>query len=104
MIARLFLVCRLTYNDDVARRSPDQLAVFQRGPSRTGGKAPISGFIRVESGSRPAAAGRKNSQPAAARRVALKMGRRPQNCPATLEILLLFGKKFSDIFVSIQSL
>jgi hypothetical protein len=47
------------------------LAVFQGGPSRTGGKAPISGFIRVDPPRR-----RKNSQPAAARRVALKMGRR----------------------------
>src|SRR5260370_34312771 len=44
-------------------------------------------------GSSPAAAGRKNSQPAAARRVALKMGRWPQNCPATLEILLLFWEE-----------
>ena len=48
-----------------------QLAVFQGGPSRTGGKAPISGFIRVNPPRR-----RKNSQLAAARRVALKMGRR----------------------------
>ena len=46
------LVYRLAYNGDVVRRSPDQSAVFQGGPSRTGGKAPISGFIRVESGSR----------------------------------------------------
>src|SRR5580692_4786318 len=56
------LVYRLTYNDDVAA---GQLAVFQ-GAS----EAPLSGFIRVER------ATRKNSQPAAARRVALKMGRR----------------------------
>ena len=61
------LVYRLAYNGDVAA---GQLAVFQGGPSRTGGKAPISGVIRVER------ATRKNSQPAAARRVALKMGRR----------------------------
>src|SRR5215469_5139606 len=55
-------VHRLAYNDDVAA---GQLAVFQ-GAS----EAPISGFIRVER------ATRKNSQLAAARRVALKMGRR----------------------------
>src|ERR1700739_2633724 len=47
-----------------------QLAVFQGGPSRTGGKAPISGATRAER------ATRKNSQRAAAQRVALKMGRR----------------------------
>ena len=58
------LVHRLAYNGDVAA---GQLAVFQ-GAS----EAPISGFIRVER------ATRKNSQPAAARRVALKMGRRPR--------------------------
>src|SRR5882724_8915543 len=56
------LVCRLAYNDDVAA---GQLAVFQ-GAS----EAPISESIRVER------ATRKNSQLAAARRVALKMGRR----------------------------
>src|SRR5215469_309917 len=62
------LVYRLAYNGDVAA---GQLAVFQGGPSRTGGnEAPISGFIRVER------ATQKNSQLAAARRVALKMGRR----------------------------
>src|SRR5260370_24857835 len=55
------LVHRLAYNGDVAA---GQLAVFQ-GAS----EAPISGFIRVER------ATRKNSQLAAARRVALKMGR-----------------------------
>jgi len=33
------LVYRLAYNGDVAA---GQLAVFQGGPSRTGGKAPIS--------------------------------------------------------------
>jgi hypothetical protein len=59
-------VHRLAYNGDVA---VGQSAVFQGGPSRTGGKAPISGFIRVER------ATWKNSQPVAARRVALKMGR-----------------------------
>ena len=53
---------RLTYNGDVAA---GQLAVFQ-GAS----EAPISGFIRVKR------ATRKNSQLAAARRVALKMGQR----------------------------
>src|SRR3984893_6016465 len=63
------LVHRLAYNGDVAA---GQLAVFQGGPSRTGGKAPISGLIRVKR------ATRKNSQLAAARRVALKMGRRPR--------------------------
>jgi hypothetical protein len=56
------LVHRLAYNGDVAA---GQLAVFQ-GAS----EAPISEFIRVER------ATRKNSPPAAARRVALKMGRR----------------------------
>jgi hypothetical protein len=56
------LVYRLAYNGDVAA---GQLAVFQ-GAS----EAPISGFIRVER------ATRKNGQLAAARRVALKMGRR----------------------------
>ena len=62
------LVHRLAYNGDVAA---DQLAFFQGGPSRTGSnEAPISGFIRVER------ATRKNSQLGAARRVALKMGRR----------------------------
>src|SRR5271166_6353838 len=63
------LVYRLAYNGDVAA---GQLAVFQGGPSRTGGKAPISESY----GSSPAVAGQKNSQLAAARRVALKMGRR----------------------------
>src|ERR1700738_3605492 len=62
------LVHRLAYNGDVAA---GQLAVFQGGPRRTGGKAPISGLIRVKR------ATRKNSQLAAARRVALKMGRSP---------------------------
>jgi hypothetical protein len=66
-------VYRLAYNGDVARRSPGQLAVFQGGPSRTGGKAPLSGFIRVDPARR-----RKNSQ-LTARRVALKMGRRPRD-------------------------
>src|SRR5271169_214580 len=65
----VWLVYRLAYNGDVAA---GQLAVFQGGPSRTGGKAPISGFIRADPPRR-----RKNSQLAAARRVALKMGRRP---------------------------
>src|SRR5208337_3813612 len=67
MNRRLELVYRLAYNGDVAA---GQLAVFQGGPSRTGGKAPISELIWVER------ATRKNSQLAAARRVALKMGRR----------------------------
>src|SRR5271165_3930664 len=58
------LVYRLAYNGGVAA---GQLAVFQ-GAS----EAPISGSIRAER------ATRKNSQPAAARRVALKMGRRPR--------------------------
>src|SRR6202047_3535227 len=61
------LVHRLAYNGDVAA---SQLAVFQSGPSRTGGKVPISGLIRVKR------ATRKNSPLAAARRVAMKMGRR----------------------------
>ena len=54
------IVCRLAYNGDVAA---GQLAVFQ-GAS----EAPISELIRVER------ATRKNSQPAAAHGVALKMG------------------------------
>src|SRR6266404_3590367 len=58
------LVHRLAYSSDVAA---GQLAVFQ-GAS----EAPISELIRVER------ATRKNSQLAAARRVALKMGRRPR--------------------------
>ena len=56
------IVHRLAYNGDVAA---GQLAVFQ-GAS----KEPISGSIRAER------ATRKNSQLAAAQRVALKMGRR----------------------------
>jgi hypothetical protein len=56
------LVYRLAYNGGVAA---GQLAVFQ-GAS----EAPISGSIRAER------ATRKNSQLDAARRVALKMGRR----------------------------
>jgi hypothetical protein len=56
------LVCRLAYNGVAAA---GQLAVFQ-GTS----EAPISESIRVER------ATWKNSQLAAARRVALKMGRR----------------------------
>jgi len=58
------IVHRLAYNGDIAA---GQLAVFQ-GAS----EAPISGFIRAER------ATRKNSQPAAAHGVALKMGRRPR--------------------------
>jgi hypothetical protein len=58
------LVHRLAYSSDVAA---GQLAVFQ-GAS----EAPISELIRVER------ATRKNSQLAAAQRVALKMGRRPR--------------------------
>jgi len=60
-------VHHLAYNSDVAA---GQLAVFQ-GAS----EAPISESIRVER------ATRKNNQPAAARRVALKMGRRLR-CPS----------------------
>ena len=55
----------LAYNSDVVRQAPDRLAIFQ-GAS----EAPISKLIRVER------ATRKNSQPAAAQRVALKTGRR----------------------------
>jgi hypothetical protein len=55
-------VCRLAYNGDIAA---GQLAVFQGASD-----APISELIRVER------ATQKNSQLAAARRVALKMGRR----------------------------
>src|SRR5271157_3072411 len=73
----LVLVYRLAYNGDVAA---GQLAVFQGGPSRTGGKAPISGFIRVER------ATRKNSQLAVARRVALKMGRQPRCSSVTYRL------------------
>src|SRR5258708_12886054 len=63
----LLLVHRLAYNGDVAA---GQLAVFQ-GAS----EAPISGLIRVKR------ATRKNSQLAAARRVALKMAPRPPPPP-----------------------
>ena len=59
---RCRLVHRLGYSDDSAA---GQLAVFQ-GAS----EAPISELIRAER------ATRKNSQPAAAQRVVLKMGRR----------------------------
>jgi hypothetical protein len=48
-----------------------ELAVFQ-GAS----EAPISRFIRVESGSRLAVAGRKNSPSGRGQEVALKIGRR----------------------------
>jgi hypothetical protein len=58
------VVYRLAYNGDVAA---GQLAVFQ-GAS----EVPVSGSIRVER------ATPKSSQLAAARRVALKMGRRPR--------------------------
>src|SRR3984893_19448683 len=66
------LVHRLAYNGDVAA---GQLAVFQ-GAS----EAPISGLIRVKR------ATRKNSQLAAARRVALKMGRRPRCSSGTYRL------------------
>src|SRR5260370_42519937 len=65
------LVHRLASNGDVAA---GQLAVFQ-GAS----EAPISGLIRVKR------ATRKNSQLAAARRVALKMGRRPRCSSVTYQ-------------------
>jgi len=68
-IARRSLVHHLAYNDDVAA---GRLAVFRGGPSRTGNKAPIPGFIGA------GRAMRKNGQLVAARRVALKMGRRPR--------------------------
>ena len=85
----LDLVLRLAYNDDVAAGSA--AADFQRGPSRTGGnEAPISGFIRVDPPRR-----RKNSQPAAARRVALKMGRRPRDV-GKASSLCSPGKKQSE--------
>ena len=62
------LAHRLADNGDVAA---GRLAVFQGGPSRAGSnEAPISGLMRVER------ATRKNCHLAAARRVALKMGRR----------------------------
>ena len=61
------LVYRLAYNGDVAA---GQLAVFQGGPSRTGGKAPISESYGSSEQRRKTA----NWPPA--RRVALKMGRR----------------------------
>jgi hypothetical protein len=60
------LVHRLAYNGDVAA---GQLAVFQGGPSRTGDKAPISE-------SYGSSEQRGKTATAAARRVALKMGRR----------------------------
>jgi hypothetical protein len=62
------LVHRLAYNGDVAAGSA---ADFSSGPSRTGGKAPISGFRRADPPRR-----RQNSKLAAAPRVALKTGRR----------------------------
>src|SRR5439155_20962138 len=61
------LVYRLLNLLGFVRQWPDQLAVFQ-GAS----EAPISELIRAERGTR------KNSQLAAARRVALKMGPRPR--------------------------
>ena len=60
------LVHRLTYNGDVAA---GQLAVFQGGPSRTGGKAPIS-----ESYGSNEQRGKTANRPWP-RRVAFKMGR-----------------------------
>src|SRR5260370_13754857 len=47
------LVHRLAYNGKVARRSPGQLAVFQGGPSRTGGKTPL--FVLITGGRGPRA-------------------------------------------------
>jgi hypothetical protein len=73
-------VRRLVYNRHVAA---GQLAVVQGAPrphryaKRCGrGEVPISGFIRVEVRAGLAVATPKNSPLAAARRVALKMGRR----------------------------
>jgi hypothetical protein len=78
------LVHRLAYLDDVAA---GQLAVSRRvraglaGPGRTGGKGRrISGLILVER------ATRKNSQPAAAQSLALKMGRRLRCLSVTYQL------------------
>jgi hypothetical protein len=76
------LVYRLAYNGDVAA---GQLAVFQ-GAS----EAPISGFIRVER------ATQKNGQPAAARRVALKMGRRPRCSSVTYRLRYASSSRLAD--------
>src|ERR1700745_2005439 len=95
---RTNLVHRLAYNGDVAA---GQLAVFQ-GAS----EAPMSGFIRIER------ATRKNSQLAAARRVAMKMGRQPRCSSVTYQFryapssrLLLTGIRFEAIlfFLSLSS-
>jgi hypothetical protein len=81
------LVCRLAYNGDVAA---GQLAVFQ-GAS----EAPISGSIRVER------ATRKNSQLAAARRVALKMGRRLR-CSSVTSRTIFILPAYGGLPVSIK--
>src|SRR5260370_41039489 len=77
-----WLVHRLAYNGDVAA---GQLAVFQ-GAS----EAPISGFLRVKR------ATRKNSQLAAARRVALKMGRRTRCSAVTYQFRYAPSSRLSD--------
>src|SRR5580693_1885453 len=76
------LVYRLAYNGDVAA---GQLAVFQ-GAS----EAPISGFIRVER------ATRKNGQLAAARRIALKMGRRLRCSSVTYRLRYAPSSRLAD--------
>src|SRR5215472_6577137 len=76
IISIVSLVYRLAYNGDIAA---GQLAVFQ-GAS----EAPISERIRAER------ATRKNSQPAAAQRVALKMGRRPRCSSITSRSIFTF--------------
>src|ERR1700751_3078622 len=68
------LVHRLAYHSDVVRQAPDQLAVFQGGPSRTGGsEAPLS------EGARRGRDGKTANWPRP-RGVALKMGRRLSGC------------------------
>src|SRR4029077_5421758 len=76
------LVHRVGYKDDVAA---GQLARFE-GAS----EAPISELIRVER------ATRKNSQLAAARRVALKMGRRPRCSSVTYRFRYAPSSRLAD--------
>ena len=66
LAGRIRLVHRLAYNGDVAA---GQLAVFQGGPSRTGGKAPISESYGSSE--------QRGSQLAPAQRIALTPCRRP---------------------------
>src|ERR1700724_1030053 len=80
------LVYRLAYNGDVAA---GQLAVFQ-GAS----EAPISGFDTGQAS--PAAAGRKNSQLAAARRGGVEIGRRPGCSSVTYQFRYAPSSRLAD--------